>query len=91
MSGAIKAGDMVMLARPMPCCGRITKYGLVGTVECATYEPQMRCGYCHASTPAHHDAVFVLGCWTPRSVWIRLDPPATSQTDKVTAPVEVVA
>jgi len=46
MSENIKAGDLVMVVKPLSCCGRFDGVGFIYTVTGLPSHKLSRCGYC---------------------------------------------
>ena len=74
----IKKGDLVMVVRGVPCCGRTDKLGSVFVVLEGRVTPNVTCAYCGASLP--HGDVSVMcndGHARQRYRLKKIDPPAT--------------
>lgn len=71
---SIKAGDLVMVVKPSPCCGSVDDVGRIFTVEIVElYEGVCTsCNFASESTDAidGNDLGFPLGCLK------KIDPPA---------------
>jgi hypothetical protein len=77
MSG-IKAGDLVMVVRPMPCCGNARSIGKVFEVRRVTRD-LARCPHCKTEfEETYANAVNGRGWEVPRL--IRIDPPALPES-----------
>ena len=73
----IKAGDLVMVVKALPCCGSAAAVGTIFKVE--SFGGRGRCVYCKAVrivTTARRENGFVYEL----SRLIRIDPPATGDS-----------
>lgn len=95
MSAPIKAGDLVMIVRPTPCCGRVLMtHGVPWTVGLVFPKTVQMCDLCMTvqeityvvSDRAHSDGRYIAA--TP-GMLIKIDPPAVSDEREVKAPAEV--
>ena len=79
MTKPIAVGDLVMISKPVSCCGGTGGIGYVGTVESAPFVKDGHCLQCgRKGTPL----VVWIGRTSPTSVdrLIRIDPPAQDES-----------
>lgn len=84
MSGPIKKGDLVMVVKPTPCCGK-GHLGLVLTVDWVRSYFPTHCRYCGADRDLSHErAGFEPDRTTCETYRLKkIDPPATGEYDRV--------
>lgn len=75
---SIKAGDLVMAIRGMPCCGKLTGIeGVPFVVATITPRTPLHCNYCRADLSGTNGAVGVVTHYPVRlSRLIKIDPPS---------------
>lgn len=78
MSKPIAAGDLVMVVKPMYCCGNASKVGVVFRVQ-KIAKGTARCPYCNAKVSGTFADRFP-GKGPDVSRLIRIDPPALPES-----------
>ena len=90
MSTQIKPGDLVMVVKPLPCCGSTHSLGMVATVLGIGLRAEHRlvaCKRCGRLVRSVADLLFTerpdgeMG-YVERSRVIRIDPPAQTETTR---------
>lgn len=72
----IKVGDMVMIVRGRPCCGRVSPmHGIPWLVEEIQDIPKGVCGYCYRELPSTFYGGSKPNHFAPRSMLLKIDPP----------------
>lgn len=71
-----KKGDLVMVVRPMPCCGAADGLGTIRTVEGSESGDGWMCGKCGQAHDGRRMATFLPDDAIPTCMLIKIDPPA---------------
>ena len=76
----IKAGDLVMVAKAMPCCGANFKIGYPFTVKEIYFKKYGECGHCGHKIPNSFAALDYSGWPFSMDRLIKINPPSIDES-----------